>query len=91
VSLVVDARRGGPDIPVGVELVGLLDNDLRCAFGPIDTSAWGHLFSTLWAWSGVEDGDVVQLMYPDRNGFLPYEAGYERRMRFAQPVVGTMG
>jgi hypothetical protein len=31
---------------------------------------------------------MVQLVYPDRNGFMPYETGYEQRMRLAQPVVG---
>ena len=32
---------------------------------------------------------MVQLIYPDRNGFLPYEAGFDqRRMRLAQPVIG---
>jgi hypothetical protein len=31
---------------------------------------------------------MVQLMYPDRSGFMPYESGYEQRMRFAQPVIG---
>ena len=32
IGLVADALRGGTEIPLGVELVGLLDNDLRCAF-----------------------------------------------------------
>ena len=34
VTLVADACRGGTEIPLGVELVGLLDNDLRCMFAP---------------------------------------------------------
>ncbi len=33
---------------------------------------------------------MTQLLFPDRNGFMPYEAGYEQRMRFAQPVIGTV-
>jgi hypothetical protein len=33
---------------------------------------------------------MVQLMYPDRNGFMPYETGYEPRMALAQPVIGTI-
>ena len=36
VTLVADARHGGTDIPIGVELVGLLENELRCLFAPID-------------------------------------------------------
>lgn len=90
-GLVVDALRGGTEIPTGVELVGLLDNDLRCVFAPVDLSAEGHRFATAVAWYAGAPFDVVQLLYPDRNGFMPYEAGYDQRMRYAQPVVGTLG
>ena len=90
VTLVADARRGGTQIPLGVELVGLLDNDLRCAFAPVDLTEWAPLFETAVAWYRGEPFELVQLLFPDRNGFLPYEAGYEERMRLAQPVVGSM-
>jgi hypothetical protein len=30
------------------------------------------------------------LLYPDRNGFMPYETGYDQRMRLAQPVLGAL-
>jgi hypothetical protein len=33
---------------------------------------------------------VVQLLYPDRNGFMPYETGFDQRMRLAQPVIGEL-
>jgi hypothetical protein len=33
---------------------------------------------------------VAQLLYPDRNGFMPYELGYDQRMKFAQPVIGQV-
>ena len=36
IGLVVDALRGGTEIPLGVELVGLLDNELRAVFAPVD-------------------------------------------------------
>jgi hypothetical protein len=88
-GLVVDALRGGTEIPLGVELIGLLDNELRCLFAPIEAhDAW---FATGAAWYRGADWDVVQLLYPDRNGFMPYEAGYDQRMRFAQPLVGRVG
>ena len=90
ITLVADACRGGTDIPLGVELVGLLDNDLRCLFAPVDLRTWGSYFSTATAWYRGEPFDVVQLMYPDRNGFMPYETGYEQRMALAQPVIGTV-
>ncbi len=90
IGLVADARRGGTEIPLGVELVGLLDNELRCVFAPVDPSVIDGWFPTLAAWHRGADVPVVQLMYPDRNGFLPYEAGFEHRLRFAQPLVGTV-
>lgn len=90
-GLVVDAVRGGTEIPFGVELVGLLDNELRCAFASIDTTEYQPFFTTAAAWYRGEPFEMVQLVYPDRNGFMPYEAGYEQRLRLAQPVLGTFG
>ena len=88
IGLVADLLPGGTEIPLGVELVGLLDNELRCRFAPVDLDEWGALFTTAAAWYRGEPFEVVQLVYPDRNGFLPYEAGFDQRMRFAQPVIG---
>jgi hypothetical protein len=90
IELVADACRGGTEIPLGVELVGLLDNELRCMFAPVDLGVWGPYFATATAWYRGADFEMVQLIYPDRNGFLPYEVGYEQRMAFAQPVIGTV-
>ena len=90
-GLVVDACRGGTEIPIGVELVGLLDNELRCVFADVDLEAFGAFFETAAAWYRGEAFSMVQLIYPDRNGFMPYEAGFEQRLRFAQPVVGSFG
>ena len=89
IGLVVDACRGGTEIPLGVELVGLLDNDLRCAFAPVDLDQFAPFFGTAAAWYQGEPFSLVQLMYPDRNGFMPYEAGFEQRLRYAQPLVGA--
>ena len=89
-GLVADARRGGTVIPLDVELVGLLDNELRCRFSPVDLDVWGEWFGTAAAWYRGAPFELVQLIYPDRNGFLPYEAGYEQRMRLAQPVIATL-
>ena len=41
IGLVVDAVRGGTEIPLEVELVGLLENELRCAFAPVDVDTHG--------------------------------------------------
>jgi hypothetical protein len=90
ISLVIDALRGGTEIPLGVELVGLLDNELRCMFAQVDTDAAAGTFATLDAWYRGQPYDLVQLLYPDRNGFMPYETGYDQRMRYAQPVIGNV-
>lgn len=89
-GLVADACRGGTEIPLGVEVIGLFDNDLRCLFAPIDLARWGAYFVAADGWYRHEPFEMVQLLYPDRNGFMPYEAGYEQRMAFAQPVIGTV-
>ncbi len=46
IGLVVDALRGGTEIPLGIELIGLLDNELRCMFSPIDLDEHSALFGT---------------------------------------------
>ena len=74
-GLVADLCRGGTEIPLDAELVGLLDNELRCRFAHVDMEEWGALFATGEAWYRGVPFEVVQLVYPDRNGFLPYEAG----------------
>src|SRR5215207_3230755 len=89
-GLVIDALRGGTEIPIGVELVGLLDNELRCLFAPVDVAAHEATFGTGLAWYRGEPFDAVQMLYPDRNGFMPYEPGYEQRLRLAQPVIGRI-
>ncbi len=90
VTLVADACRGGTEIPLGVELVGLLDNDLRCMFAPIEPAAWPVWFATGVAWYSGSPSGFVQMFYPDRDGFLPYESGFDQRLRHAQPIVGSV-
>jgi hypothetical protein len=89
IGLVIDTLRSGAEIPLGVELVGLLDNDLRCLFAPIDLGQHGHRFATADAWYRGDPYPIVQMLYPDRNGEMPYEHGFEQRLRFAQPVIGS--
>ncbi|MEP1124399.1 MAG: DUF4262 domain-containing protein [Ilumatobacter sp.] len=90
VTLVADACRGGTEIPLGVELVGFLDNELRCMFAPIDAEVWPTWFATAMSWYSGSPPGFVQLLYPDRNGVLPYETGFEQRLVLAQPVVGSV-
>lgn len=87
-DLVVGLVRSGVELPLGVALVGVLDNDLRCVLAPVDVAEWSPLFATGCAWHGSDRFPMVQLLWPDRQGFLPHESGFDQRLVYAQPVVG---
>jgi hypothetical protein len=89
-DMIADLLRGGTEIPQRVELTGLFDNELRCIFAPIDHQVAVALFTTAVAWRRGQPPDMVQLLWPDRNGFLPTEIGFDRRLALAQPVVGEV-
>jgi len=88
-DLVADIAGSGQRIDIGSEVLGLFDGEQRAKFVPIDLATHKHLFVTAAVWHGGRDFDIVQLLWPDRNGFLPDEAGFDQRLRFAQPVLGT--
>ncbi len=90
IGLVVDMLQGGTEIPYGVELVGLFDNDLRSVFAPIALDEFAAFFRTAVSWYRGAPFEMVQLLWPDRNGFLPHEIGYAQHMRLAQPVIGSV-
>ena len=87
---VVALLRGGVVPPVGALFVGLLDNDLRSALLPVAAEAQGDLFAGACNWYGTDEIEMVQLVWPDRNGWLPWESGFDRKLTFAQPVIGTL-
>jgi hypothetical protein len=89
IDLVADLVHGGTEIPLGVELVGLFDNDLRCVFAPVDIGTWSELVPGATEWYHGDGFELVQLLWPDRNGFLPTEVGFDRRIAPAQPVIGA--
>jgi hypothetical protein len=89
-ELLVGLVADGVDIPVGVVFTGLLDNDLRCALLPIETDEHVDLFAEAVAWHHGSGFRMLQLAWPDRNGWLPWESGFEHRLLFAQPVVGAV-
>jgi len=89
-DMIADMLRGGTEIPLGVELAGLFDNELRCVFAPIDLGEFAELFATGVAWRRGHPFQIAQLLWPDRNGFLPTEVGFDRRMVLAQPVIGDI-
>ena len=90
-DLIAGLLRDGTEIPVGIDLTGLFDNDLRCRFAPIAADQVPPLMGTAVAWRKGRPFEAVQLLWPDRNGFLPHEPGFDRRMVLAQPVVADVG
>lgn len=87
VDLVALQLDGGVEIPLDVPLQGLLDNDLRCVFASVDVDDRSELFATGWAWHHGSF-PAVQLLWPDRQGWLPHEPGFDPRVAAAQPVIG---
>jgi hypothetical protein len=86
-DMIADMLRGGTEIPLGVELLGFFDGEQRCVFAPIADDVKHGLLGTAVAWRRGAPFAAVQLLWPDRNGFLPTEAGFDQRMVLAQPVV----
>jgi len=87
-DLVVDVVAAGNDIEIGAALLGLFDGEQRARFVPVAMNDWGHLFATATSWYKAKSFSVVQLLWPDRNGFLPGEVGFDQRLTFAQPLLG---
>jgi hypothetical protein len=90
-GMIADQHAGGVELPVGAVFVGLLENDLPCALLPIDLDEHGDLFPDAAALLGRtgEPWELLQFVWPDRNGRLPWDAEYDQRLRVAQPIVGS--
>jgi hypothetical protein len=89
-GLVVDLLAGGTEIPVGPVFAGLLDGDQRSALLPVDLNEYVDLFETATMWHRRTSYRVVQLAWPDRSGWLPWESGFDQRLVGAQPVIGSL-
>lgn len=88
-DMIADLLRGGTNIPLGVELTGFFDGEQRAVFAPLDPEVVNELLRTAVAWRRGASFDAVQLLWPDRNGFLPTEAGFDRKLLLAQPVFAN--
>jgi hypothetical protein len=89
-GLVVEFLEQGSELPVNALFVGLLDNGLRSAFLPVDLDEFGDLFADATEWHRGAGYRMVQLAWPDRNGWMPWEHGFDHRLLLAQPVIGTL-
>ena len=80
-DLVADALAGGTELPIGAPFVGLLDGDQPCALIPVDASTTVKLFPALaehheLAGQGRAAFAMVQLVWPDDGGSLPWEPDF---------------
>jgi len=89
-GLLVEFLAGGTELPIGPVFVGLLDGEQRCALLPVEVQECAELFDAATDWHGTTGYRVVQLTWPDRNGWLPWEPGFEHRLVNAQPVLGSL-
>ncbi|UDY37847.1 DUF4262 domain-containing protein [Dermatobacter hominis] len=92
-GLIADQHAGGVELPVDAVFIGLLENDLPCALLPVDLAEHGELFpdATALLDRTGESWEVLQFVWPDRNGRFPWDEGYDERLRVAQPIVGATG
>jgi len=87
-DLVANLRGSGAELVADVALLGLFDGEQRAKFVNVNLDQYGELFDTATAWHrGSANYSVWQLLWPDRNGFLPDEVGFDQRLRFAQPIL----
>lgn len=87
-GLVADLLASETDIPVGQEFRGLYDGEQRAALLPVDVGATASLFGSAAAWYGPEPFRVVQLVWPDRTGWLPWEPGFDPATAAVQVLLG---
>ena len=88
-SMMAEHLVAGGELPVGV-FAGLLDNGLRSALLPLDLSVHSAAFPGAATFHGERPWRVEQFVWPDKQGLLPWEDGYEERLRLAQPVLGSL-
>lgn len=86
-GLVADLLRGGTQIPIGELFRGLYDGEQRAALLPVDVDAMGSMFASASAWYGDQPFRVVQLVWPDRIGWLPWEPGFDAATAAAQILL----
>lgn len=95
-EMIADQHNGGVQIPVDTVFVGLLESDLPCALLSVDIAEHIEKFPDAAAYHadhGVGPGAwrMLQFVWPDRSGLLPWNPGYDERLRLAQPILASNG
>ena len=92
-DLLADALSGGTELPVGAAFIGLLDGGQPCALLPVDSAANAELFPSLTehhtlAGRAPAAFEMVQLIWPDGAGVLPWEPGFDEALLVHQLMIG---
>jgi len=87
-GLIADLLGGGTQIPIGELFRGLYDGEQRAALLPVEVGAMGAMFESATAWYGDAPYRMVQLVWPDRNGWLPWEPGFDPALVGVQLLLG---
>ncbi|MEZ5382322.1 MAG: DUF4262 domain-containing protein [Microthrixaceae bacterium] len=87
-DLVAAQVAAGIELPVGAVFSGLLEHDLRSALLEVEVIPADARFPGAAVFYGATPFRVWQFVWPDKAGLLPWEDGYDQRLRVAQPVVG---
>lgn len=92
-ALLADALDGGTELPVGVPFIGLLEDDQPCALLPVEPTDAEGLFPSLAEHQRLADRPadqlrVLQLVWPDPEGRLPWERGFAEALLAVQILVG---
>lgn len=87
-EMIATHLEAGGELPVG-SFVGLLDNDLPAAVLPIEMPEHAPLFESAAVYYSRDDFRIRQFIWPDRAGKLPWDEGYDDRLRMAQPVIAA--
>lgn len=91
-GLVVDALAGGTELPIGAPFVGLLDGGQACALLEVDASAAAGMFPALTehhrlAGEADDAFRMVQLVWPDPAGRLPWEPDFSAELAPVQLLL----
>ena len=94
-AMIAGQHCGGVQLPVDAVFVGLLESDLPCALLEVDLAGHAGSFPDAAAYHtdrGVgAEWRMLQFVWPDRSGLLPWDAGFDDRLRIAQPIIATTG
>ncbi len=88
-SMMAEHLAAGGILPVGT-FTGLLDSGLPSALLPLDLEIHAGAFPGAVEFHGDRPFRMEQFVWPDKNGLLPWNEGYDERLRLAQPILGEI-